>query len=401
MSTYKYKAIDLAGKVYTSKLELDSEERVINYLKEKQLSPIFIKKVDTSSINLKLFNPKITDKDLSMFCKQFSLIIDAGIPEILAFSIISPQIENITLKEIMTNVYKDIQKGSSISESMKKYKQLPQLMISTIEAGENSGKLNLSLKQLAQQYDRNLESSRKIKSAMTYPLITIIIMSLATILITSFVIPNYINMFEQMDAKLPQITLIFIKVNNLITHKWYIPIILLGVIFMLKPFFKTHILKSVKDNILIKLPLIGKIIIQINTMLFCQNISILLSSGVSIISSLKIVSKLVTNSKFQSSLKTITYEVEKGLSLSEAINNSKVFPITLKNIIKIGEEAGFEAEIDILYKTSKLYQDDINVKIDNLIKLIEPILTIIIAIVIGLLMLAVIMPTFSLAIQLS
>lgn len=186
MSTYKYKAIDLAGKVYTSKLELDSEERVINYLKEKQLFPIFIKKVDISNINLKLFNPKITDKDLSMFCKQFSLIIDAGISEILAFSIISPQIENITLKEIMTNVYKDIQKGSSISEAMKKYKQLPQLMISTIEAGESSGKLNLSLKQLAQQYDRNLESSRKIKSAMTYPLITIIIMSLATILITSF-----------------------------------------------------------------------------------------------------------------------------------------------------------------------------------------------------------------------
>lgn len=401
MSTYKYKAIDLSGKVYTSKLEYNSQEEVINYLKEKQLFPIFINQVDSSSINSKLFHSKITDKDLSMFCKQFSLIIDAGISEILAFDIITPQIENITLKKIMSSVYKDIQKGSSISEAMKKHKQLPQLMISIIEAGESSGKLNLSLKQLAQQYDRNLESNRKIKSAMTYPLITIVIMSLATILITSFVIPNYINMFEQMDAKLPQITLIFIKMNNLITTKWYVPIILLAIIFILKPFFKTHMLKSVKDNILIKLPLIGKIIIQINTMLFCQNISMLLSSGVSILSSLKIVSKLVTNSNFQKSLRTITYEVEKGLSLSEAINNSKVFPVTLKSIIKIGEEAGFEAEIDILSKTSKLYSDDINMKIDNLIKLIEPILTIILAIVIGFLMLAVIMPTFSLAIQLS
>lgn len=404
MSIYKCKVIDSSGKVFISKLEYSSENEVINYLKSRQLIPIYIKQVNYLNKDLKqikLFRPKLTIKDLSIFCNQFALIIDSSISEILAFDIIINQTENISLKRIMTDVFKDIQKGSTISDAMQKHKEIPELMVNVIKAGELSGKLSYSFKHLAKEYDRNLESSKKIKDAMTYPLILISILLTAITLISTVVIPNYINMFEQMNADLPSITISFIKVNKFITHNFYILIILLIAILTLKPVLKISIFKTITDNILLKIPLINKIIIQTNTMLFCQNISMLLLSGVPIIEALKIVTKLLTNSAFQKSLEFITYEVKKGVSLSEAVSDSKIFPVELKNILKIGEETSFNAQIDMLEKMSKLYNEDITLKISNLTKFIEPMLTIIIAIIIGFIMLAVIMPTFSLATQIS
>ncbi len=404
MSVYKCKATDLTGKVFVSKLEYDSENEVLNYLKSKQLIPISIKQINCLNQDLKqikLFKPKVTIKDLSAFCNQFALIIDSSISEILAFDIIIHQIENPSLKTIMIDVYKDIQKGSTISEAMQKHKEIPELMINVIKAGELSGKLSYSFKHLAQQYDRNLESNRKVKDAMTYPLILISILFIAITLITTVVLPNYITMFTEMEINLPPVTLLLIKINDFITRNFYILIGLLVIAFVSKSILKISIFKTIKDNILLKVPLVNKIIIQTNTMLFCQNVSMLLLSGVSIIETLKIVTKLLTNSAFQKSLEFITYEVKKGISLSEAVSNSKLFPTELKNVLKIGEETSFNAQIDMLEKMARLYNADITTEIFNLTKFIEPILTIIIAVIIGFIMLAVIMPTFSLATQLS
>lgn len=401
MPRYTYKAVDTLGKVYKDIVEIDSKEELISNLKYQNLMPIEIKKLNFMNTDLKqfkIFKPKISIKDLSIFCKQFSTILDAGIPVITALDILKNQIENTSLKNILNGVYKNLQSGYTLSQSMKPYSQIPKIMINIVEAGEISGKLNIAFKQLANQYDKSLNTEYKIKKAITYPIIISLLMLAVITVVITFVIPVYANMFDQMQIQLPKITLIFIYLSEFIINKGYI-LLISAIVFIItvKLLLNCTKVKYALHKFILKVPILNHIIIEINTMRFATNMSILLSSDIPIIESLQATYRLLQNYIFKQAIQNIILSVAQGMSISESIQQQKVFPYILVSMIRVGEQT---ACLDtMLDKTANFFEQSVEAKIEQLTIFIEPIMTILIASIMGFIMLAILMPTFSMATQ--
>lgn len=401
MSNYTYKAVDHLGKIFTDTLECSSKQEVINHLKTRYLMPIEIKQVNIMNMDLaelKIFKPKITTRDLSIFCRQFSTIIGAGISIGTALDILRHQVENQSLKKIIQSVYENIQKGNTLSEAVHECKEFPLLMVSMIEIGEISGRLDLSFQLLATQYDKDLSTEYKIKSAMTYPIIISVLMLAVIIMVIVFVVPNYISMFEEMEAELPKITKALILLSNFIINKWYL---LLGIITLVITMFKlwtsSNEGKHICNKIILNIPILGKFVLKLNTAHFSRTMGMLMTSGVSILESLEVTHKILSNTIIKQAIEYIITEVKQGVSLAETIEIVDLFPYMLSSMIRIGEEIG--SLNDILCKTADFYDEEIILEIEQLTTFIEPVMTIIIAVIMGLIMLAIVMPTFSLATQ--
>lgn len=401
MSNYMYKAVNYLGQVFTNTVECSSKQEVINYLKAKQLIPIEIKQVNIMNMDLtqlKIFKTKITTRDLSIFCRQFSTIIEAGISIGTALDILRHQIENNSLKKIIQGVYENIQKGNTLSEAMHEYKEIPFLMLSMIEIGEISGKLDLSLQLLATQYDKDLLTEHKIKSAMTYPIIIFFLMFAVITMVIIFVVPNYISMFEEMDAELPKITKALILLSDFIIHKGYLLLVIITLVLItFKLWISSSKGKYIYNKILLNIPIVGKFILKFNTAHFSRTMGILMTSGVSILESLEVTYRILSNTIIKQAVEYIITEVKQGASLAETIEILALFPYMLRSMVKIGEET---SSLDIiLCKTADFYDEEIVLEIEQFTTFIEPVMTIIIAVIMALIMLAIIMPTFSLATQ--
>lgn len=401
MSNYMYKAVNYLGEISTNIVEYSSKQEVINHLKAKQLIPIEIKQVNIMNMDLaelKIFKTKIKTRDLSIFCRQFSTIIGAGISIGTALDILRHQIENRSLKKIIQGVYESIQKGNTLSEAMHEYKEIPLLMLSMIEIGEISGKLDLSLQLLATQYDKDLSTEHKIKSAMTYPIIIFVLMFAVITMVIIFVVPNYISMFEEMEAELPKITKALVLLSDFVIHKGYLLLVIITLVLVtFKLWISSYKGKYIYNKIILDIPILGKFILKLNTAHFSRTMGILMTSGVSILESLEVTYRILSNIIIKQAVEYIITEVKQGVSLTETIEIVALFPYMLRSMIKIGEETS--SLDDILCKTADFYDEEIILEIEQFTTFIEPVMTIIIAIIMALIMLAIIMPTFSLATQ--
>ncbi len=400
MPEYLYKAIDFSGKIFTSKGTYISEKDVIIYLKNRNLMPIEIKKINIINRNLSEFKifKKLDIKTLSIFCKQFSVLLESEIKIELALNIIKNQTENSILKNILNNVYELIQEGNTFSEAMNEHKEIPLFMLIMIKVGETSENLNIAFKQLVKHYDKSIQIETKIKNSMTYPTIVMLLMSIVFILITTFIIPSYTSIFQEMDIELPQLTLSLISFSEFIINKWYLLLIIILICFSSSKLVLNY--KNIRlyvDTIILKIPIIKRFIIKINTIKFSRTMAILLASNVSLINSLTITQKIITNTVIQNFILNLINHINQGGVLTEYINENKLFPYMLGSMVKIGEET---KSLDIAFcKTADFYEEELNIEIEQLTILIEPIITIFIAIIMAILILAILMPTFSLTSQ--
>jgi type IV pilus assembly protein PilC len=401
VANFSYKAVDEQGTVVSATVEYDTQEEVLNYIKSKKLMPIEVKQVNAMTMDLadvKLFKPKIKTKDLAIFCRQFAVIIEAGIAIGTALDILRRQIENPSLKKRIQDVYDGVQKGATLSEAMSQYSEFPVLMISMVEVGEASGNLDQSLKQLANQYDKDLATERKIKGAMTYPAIVATLMVAVIIVVVVFVVPSYTGMFKEMGAELPGVTLALMAFSDFMVHKWYIVVgFIIALIVGFKAFVNNQKGRYAWDSLLLKLPAVGQLITKINTARFSRTMSTLLSAGVPILQGLEIIYKIINNTVVKTAIENAIVEVKQGTSLADPIEESGLFPYMLSSMLRIGEESG---SLDsIMNKTADFYDAEVDVGVEQLTTFIEPAITIVIAGCMGFMMLAILMPTFSLATQ--
>jgi type IV pilus assembly protein PilC len=290
-------------------------------------------------------------------------------------------------------MYESVQKGDQLSEALKKQTNVyPEIMISMIEAGEESGKLDQVITKLADQFEKDVKLKNKIKSAMMYPIILCCLSVSVVLVLVTKVLPIFLSMFTE-GMTLPLPTRIVIGFSNTLTGYWYIVIVVIAIIvFGIRIFINTEEGKRMWHALLLKIPLIGNTIVKIAAVRFTRTLSTLLSSGMTLIQSLEIVVRVVGNRVIMDGLSITKEDIRKGMPLSQSLRKADVLPPMVYSMIGIGEESG--SIEDMLVKTAEYYDNEVENAVQKLVTLIEPILIVFMAVVIGFIIVSIMLPIF-------
>ncbi|MCF6465642.1 type II secretion system F family protein [Clostridium sp. Cult2] len=394
MALYKYKAVSESGQIQEGYHEAPSESDVLVMLKNNNYYPMSIEEDKGTDIKKDLFSKKVTKKDIAVFCRQFYTMINAGISIINCLDILEKQTENKTLKKAIYVVSQDVQKGMTLSEGMAKHKKVfPDLLINMVEAGEVSGNLDVLMERMAIHFEKENNIENKVKNALVYPIVLSILAIAVVVFLLTVVMPTFIGMFESSGSILPAPTRALLAISNWLTQYWYlfigiVSILIIGII----SFGKTDGGRIFYDNLKIKIPGIKKMNIKIITSRFTRTLSTLLSSGIPLLQALNVVSKVVGNKVVANKLDKTKEEIRKGITMSITIKDINLFPPMVDSMIKIGEESG--ALDEILYKTADFYDEEVEASLQKMTTLLEPILIVFMAIIIGFIVIAMAMPMF-------
>lgn len=394
MTLYKYKAISEKGEVLEGYKEAQSEYDIIRMLKNNNCYPIAIKEdVDIESRKF-VFSKKVNKKDISVFCRQFYTMLNAGIGIVNCLDILEKQVENKRLKKAIMELYEDVQRGMTLSEGMKKQKNIfPILLINMVEAGEVSGNLDVLMERMAIHYEKEYKIENKVKNALVYPvLLSIVSIAVVTFLIV-VVMPTFVGMFETSGSMLPAPTRILLAISDFISSYWYL--LIAGLIFAMVGimyFSKTAKGRQFFDRLKLNFPGIKKVNIKIITSRFTRTLSTLLSSGIPLLQSMDIVKRVVGNVIVSEKLDVAKESIRKGIPISKAIKDTNVFSPMVDSMIKIGEESG--ALDDILYKTADYYDEEVETSMQRMTTLLEPIMIIFMALIIGFIVISMTLPMF-------
>ncbi len=391
---YKYKAISQKGEVIEGFFEGNEESDVLTMLRGNKYLPISVEKDVGTEAQIDIFSKKVKKKDLAVFCRQFYTMLDAGIGIVKCIDILEKQSESKPLVKALGSLHEDVQKGFTLSEGMKKHpKVFPSLLINMVEAGEISGSLDIIMERMAVHFEKENKLENKVKSALIYPIVLSIVSIAVIIFLLVAVMPTFIGMFESSGQVLPIPTQILLGISNWITEFWYLFIILvIGIVVGFTVFKQTTTGKSFLDALKLKIPIVKDTNIKIITSRFTRTLSTLMSSGIPLLQSMDIVSKVVGNKVVYDRLIVASENIRKGVSLSKVVNEVKIFPPMVDSMIKVGEESG--SLDDILYKTADFYDDEVEVALQRMTSLMEPIMLIFMALIIGFIVIAMAMPMF-------
>lgn len=394
MAIYKYKAISERGQVLEGYQEAQSEAEVITILKSNNYYPIVIEEDRGSHVREELISKRITKKDLAVFCRQFYTMLNAGISIINSLDILERQTENRTIKRAISIVLEDVQKGFTLSEGMKKHgKVFPPLLVNMVEAGEVSGNLDVLMERMAIHYEKENKIENKIKNALIYPVVLSIVALGVVIFLLTVVMPTFISMFQTSGLILPTPTRILLTISDWLTLYWYIFIgIILLFIVALTFIGKTENGRLFYDTLKIRIPGIRNMNIKIITSRFTRTLSTLLSSGIPLLQALDVVGRVVGNKLVENQIKKAGEDIKKGVPMSRTIKDMNLFPPMVDSMIRIGEESG--ALDDILYKTADFYDEEVEASMEKITTMLEPVLIVIMALVIGFIVIAMALPMF-------
>lgn len=337
---------------------------------------------------------KMSQKDIANFARQLSAMLGAGVTLIKALNILYLQIEKKNIKESIKRMFESVQKGDQLSEALKKQTNVyPEIMISMIEAGEESGKLDQVIAKLADQFEKDVKLKNKIKSAMMYPIILCVLTVVVVLVLVTKVLPIFMGMFTA-SMTLPLPTRIVLGFSRVLTGYWYIILIVIAIIaFGARIYISTDAGKKKWHTLLLKVPVIGSTIEKISAVRFTRTLATLLSSGMTLIQALEIVIRVVGNRVVMDGLSITKEDIRKGMPLSQSLRKADVLPPMVYSMIGIGEESG--SIEDMLVKTAEYYDNEVENAIQKLVTLIEPILIVFMAVVIGFIIVSVMLPIFN------
>ncbi|WP_010252560.1 type II secretion system F family protein [Acetivibrio cellulolyticus] len=398
MATYNYRAKTVTGNISAGKIDATDKNMVVSLLKNRGLYPLEISELNLLDKDLKMGSgKKIPLKDLSVFCKQFYTMADAGVTIIGSLDLLRRQTENRKLANILSKVYEDVQKGMSLSEAMKVHKsEFPTIVISMIEIGEISGNLDTVLDRLATYLEKDNKVKQKIKTSMVYPKAIGGIAIVAVIFMMIFVVPNFITMFKGMGSELPLPTRILLAISDTFKNIWFLlgaSIVIPSLVIAYKKFIKTERGKYIYDKIVLGLPIVGKNMRKIIASRFSRSLSLMLKTGVPLIQALEVVGNLLDNEVVNKGMIKVKEDIKRGSGLAEPLEAVGIFPVMVTHMISIGEEAG---SLDsIVEKVADFYDDELDASIGKILAMLEPLMIVAMAVVIGGIVIAMILPIFS------
>jgi len=393
---YEYEAMSRGGERVAGRIEADRSNIAAKQLKESGYYVTSIKEVqekkDLGSV-LKA-SGRVKTKDLTIFSHQFAAMIDAGISLVNAFNILYEEAEHPKLKEVIREIQEDIETGSSLSDAMSRHpKVFPELYCQLVRAGETGGVLNTVLNQLAAHYDKQEEINGKVKSALYYPITILVIAVFVVIFLVVKIVPTFVGMFNSSGAALPLPTRILLGASDFLQTYWWA--LLLGIGGLLAIFYSYRQTPSGElqlDKLILKIPVIGNMMQKVILSRFSSTLAILLGSGVDLISSLNIVEDVVGNKVYANALVEARGQVREGVSFSRPLANMPIFPSILVQMVKIGEESG-NLEM-MLNKVSNFYDREVGNAVEASISLIEPLMIVFLAGVVGFIVISIVLPMF-------
>ncbi|MDM0798533.1 type II secretion system F family protein [Clostridium perfringens] len=394
MANFKYKAINSEGQRIEGSQSADSESQVREMLLSNQYYPLSIEKENSKNKISFSFNRKVKLKDIAIFCRQFYVMLDSGLSIGKALNILIEQGEKPKIREALIGVNGDLKRGETLASSMRKRKDVfPNLLTSMIDAGERSGNLDIILKRMAEYYEKETKIRGKIKSAMIYPIVLGVIAIIAITFILTFVMPTFVQMFEENNVDLPMSTKMVLGTSKMLgKYGIIIFLILVTAIILLGKYLKSEEGQYKLSIINLKIPVIKKLTQKIIVSRFTRTMVIVSSSGISLVTSLEIVASVVGNKIAEKELLKVKEKVLKGEGLGDSIMKIKIFPPMLASMVKVGEEAG---SLDsILDKTADFYDDELEREIQTATALIEPAMIVVMGIIIGFLLISILTPMF-------
>jgi type IV pilus assembly protein PilC len=395
-TTYEYKVRDRTGNLVSGQLVGDSEGLVMTKLREMGMTPIEVKKANAGlkmEINLRPGHVKL--KDLAVFSRQFATMVNSGLPILRALSILSDQTANKELQKVLVQVRLDVEQGASLSGAMERHpKAFKDLYVAMIKAGETGGVLDNVLLRLADNIEKEVELRRKVKSAMTYPVVVVLLVMLILSAMLLFVVPQFKSIYAQLGGKLPLPTQLLLSVSNALRTYWYVFLVLIfGTAFAFRRYKRTDRGRAQVDAVKLRIPVFGGLFHKTALARFSSTLGMLLRSGVPILQALEIVADTVNNKVISRAVGDVQEAVRQGESMAKPLSKHGVFPPMVVQMLAVGEETG--AVDTMLDKVAEFYNSEVSASVDALTSLIEPLMIAIIGGAVGAAVIALYMPMFN------
>ena len=402
MPIYLWEGKDRKNQVQKGEMKADSEDAVKTSLSRMRISPTKIKaKPKDLFENVEFFQPKVKEKDIIIFARQFSTMIDAGLPILQCLDILYTQQENKTFQKIIKQIKDTVESGSTLADALKQFpKQFDDLFVNMISAGEAGGILDTILKRLAGYLEKSSKLKSKVKGALTYPVIVLLISILVTAVILIFVIPVFQEMFSSLGGVLPAPTRIVVALSDFMkSNVIFIIVGLILFIFAFKRYYRTENGRKIVDKSLLKFPVFGILLRKVAVAKFTRTMGTMLTSGVPILSALDIVARTAGNKTIESSIYSVRSAISEGRTMADPLTETGVFPSMVCSMIAVGESTG--ALDTMLAKIADFYDDEVDQAVENLTAMIEPFMMVFLGVVVGGLLIAMYLPIFTMAGQIS
>ena len=396
MATFAYSGRTRAGQTVAGERVAESMDAAVSALRRDQIMVTQINPVREKAASKARRAKSVSPKRLAVFTRQFSVMIDAGLPLVQCLEILGTQEEDKNFSQTILSTRAEVESGASLADAMRKSpKTFDPLFTNMIAAGEAGGILDTILKRLATYIEKNVKLKSQVKSAMIYPVAVIGIAAVVVTVILWKVIPTFASLFAGLGAELPMPTRIVIALSNgVVIFMPYIIVGLIAAFFALRTYYATPNGRMLIDRMVLRLPVLGMLMRKIAVARFCRTLSTLLASGVSILEALDITARTAGNAVVEASVLTTRKSIERGETIAQPLKETAVFPPMVVQMIGVGEATG--ALDTMLSKIADFYEEEVDIAVAGLLTLLEPIMIAILGTVVGGIVIAMYLPIFSL-----
>ncbi|HTG28898.1 MAG TPA: type II secretion system F family protein [Methylomirabilota bacterium] len=401
MPDFKYQGTNRSGSSVSGVMTANSKADLQNLLRRQQITPTKMSEKG-KEFNMPTFGGGVNAKELAIFTRQFSVMIDAGLPLVQCLEILGSQQENKFFQKVLINTRSMVEGGATLSTAMRSSpKVFDGLYVNMVEAGETGGILDIILQRLSTYIEKNVKLQRAVKSALIYPVGVLTIAGLVIFLLLWKVVPIFATLFAGLGVTLPLPTKIVIAMSNFVGSYFGLLIVagIIGGIFALKAWYGTPTGKYVLDSIILKLPVLGILMRKIAVARFTRTLGTLIASGVPILEGLDITAKTSGNAVVERALQKVRKALEEGKSLTEPLKESNVFPGMVTQMIAVGEQTG--AMDAMLQKIADFYEEEVDSAVKDLLTAMEPIMIVFLGVVVGGVVISMYLPLFTLIGELS
>lgn len=410
MPKYAYRALNKNGKEVFGIVQAESQALAINDVRTLGLYPTHVREARKSDerrarkekrgLN-ELYFGGVKNKEIVVMTRQLSTLIDAGLPLLRSLNVLIAQLKPCKLRDILREVSADIQSGSTFAEGLAKHpKQFDRLFVNMVRAGEVGGMLEVVLSRLAMFMERREALKRRVKGALIYPIAVLVIAASIVGFLLVKVVPVFAEIFEEFGGELPAPTQFLIMCGDFMVYQWWLLIAGLSwFIIGMKLLFKFHTIKRVNDRIVLRIPLIGDLVVKVAVARFARTLGTLITSGVPILQALKITKETIGNEVIQNAVDKVHDSIKEGDTIAAPLDQTKVFPAMVVNMIDVGEETG---SLDgMLMKVADIYDAEVEAAVEAMLTLLEPIIIVVLGGIIGFIVISLYLPIFSLGDQIS
>jgi type IV pilus assembly protein PilC len=391
MPQFTYTARSTNGELKSATIDAPNRDEVVKQLKQQRLN---IVKIDEGSATKRKRGGRIKMRDIVIFTRQFSTMINAGLPLVQALDILATQSENPALKDVTRQVVFDVESGNTVADALRKHPAaFTDLYVNMVAAGEAGGILDTILMRLAVFMEKNDALIRKVKGAMIYPSVIMSVAAIAITVLLVFVIPTFQTMFASAGIALPLPTRVVIGMSHILKTYWYVFIgVIVGTFFSIKRFYATANGKLSIDRMLLKAPVLGDVLRKSAVSRFTRTLGTLISSGVSILDGLEITAKTAGNRVIQDAIMESRSSIAGGETIAAPLKKSQVFPPMVISMIAVGEQTGGLDEM--LSKIADFYDEEVDAAVSGLLALMEPVMIVFLGVIVGGMVVAMYLPIF-------